>query len=143
MTNKKSIPVDSYRVDENAPGSGEYVAATAAGRELRGKILSNESSRRAYDQMTETIERNQANLALVRRARLLTQATVAEVMGMDQSEVSRLEHRTDLLLSTARRFIQATGGDLCLVARYPDGDIELFIGEDALDEVEMPTEVRA
>ena len=55
MTNKKSIPVDSYRVDENAPGSGEYVAATAAGRELRGKILSNESSRRAYDQMTAAV----------------------------------------------------------------------------------------
>ncbi|MST32048.1 helix-turn-helix domain-containing protein [Acidimicrobiaceae bacterium USS-CC1] len=53
---------------------------------------------------------HQASLAKVRKLRALAQATVAEAMGMDQSEISRLERRTDLLLSTLRRFVNATGG---------------------------------
>lgn len=143
MTKRDEIPVDSYRVDANNAGAGEYESATAAGRALRERIRSHEASRRAYDEMTQTVERNQANLARVRKARMLTQATVADMMGMDQSEVSRLERRTDLLLSTARRFIQATGGDLRLVAHYPDGDVELFIGEDALEDVTESSDLHA
>ena len=53
---------------------------------------------------------------------------------MDQSEISRLERRTDLLLSTLRRFINATGGELHLVASYPDGDVELLIGTSPTDD---------
>jgi DNA-binding transcriptional regulator YiaG len=143
MTKSRYIPVDSYRVDEGSPGASDYESATVTGRELREKILSNKESRRAYDEMTGVIERHQANLARVRKARSLTQATIAETMGMDQSEVSRLERRTDLLLSTARRFIQATGGDLRLVAHYPDGDVELFIGSDMDAEDAESTDVRA
>jgi hypothetical protein len=54
-------------------------------------------------------------------------------MDMDQSEISRLEHRTDLLLSTLRKYIQATGGELQLVAHFPDGDVELLVGEDLFE----------
>jgi hypothetical protein len=61
-------------------------------------------------------------------------------MGMDQSEISRLERRTDLLLSTLRRFIQATGGDLQLVAHFPEGDVELLVGEDIFGETLNPAE---
>lgn len=43
---------------------------------------------------------------------------------MQQSEVSRLERRTDLLLSTMRKFVESTGGELVLVARYPEGDVQ-------------------
>ena len=49
-------------------------------------------------------------------------------MGMDQSEISRLERRTDLLLSTLRRFVNATGGELHLMASFPEGDVELLVG---------------
>ncbi len=49
-------------------------------------------------------------------------------MSMDQSEISRLERRADPLLSTLRRFVDATGGELHLVASYPDGDVELLVG---------------
>ena len=55
-------------------------------------------------------------------------------MGMDQSEISRLERRTDLLLSTLRRFVNATGGELHLVASYPDGDVELLVGSTPSEE---------
>ncbi len=56
-------------------------------------------------------------------------------MGMQQSEVSRLERRTDLLISTLRKFIEATGGELVMVARYPEGDVQLAIpGEQLLED---------
>ena len=45
-------------------------------------------------------------------AQELTQATIAKLLEMDQSEVSRLERCSNMLLSTLRSFIRATGGDL-------------------------------
>ena len=49
---------------------------------------------------------------------------------MDQSEVSRLEHRSDMLLSTLKRFVQATGGEIHIVVSYPDGGpVELHVSD--------------
>jgi DNA-binding XRE family transcriptional regulator len=56
----------------------------------------------------------------LRKARELTQALLAEALGVTQDSVSRLEKRTDLLLSTLRKTVQAMGGNLCLVAQFPD-----------------------
>ena len=50
----------------------------------------------------------------------LTQARMAEQLGITQDGVSRLEKRSDLLLSTLRRTIEAMGGSLSLVAEFPD-----------------------
>lgn len=62
-------------------------------------------------------------LGELRKARELTQQQLAETLGISQASVSELESRADLLLSTLGRFIQASGGELQLVAHYPDGDI--------------------
>src|SRR5665213_1347705 len=99
MTDRKRIPVDERKVDENDPTTGEYQEATRLGREIREKILSNPLGRRSYERAVAEIESHQANLAQVRRLRFLAQSTVAELMEMDQSEISRLERRSDLLLS--------------------------------------------
>lgn len=56
----------------------------------------------------------------LRKARQLTQARVASELGITQDGVSRLEQRSDLLLSTLRKTIEAMGGSLSLVARFPD-----------------------
>lgn len=56
----------------------------------------------------------------LRRARKLTQARVAKALGITQDGVSRLESRSDLLLSTLRKTIEAMGGNLSLVAQFPD-----------------------
>ncbi len=56
----------------------------------------------------------------LRRARALTQASVARELGVSQDAVSRLERRSDLLLSTLRRTVEAMGGSLSLTARFPD-----------------------
>ena len=65
-------------------------------------------------------------LAELRRAREMTQETLAETLDMTQGEVSRLERRTDLYVSTLRSFVEAMGGSLELIARFPDGEAELI-----------------
>ncbi len=48
----------------------------------------------------------------LRKARKLTQVRVAKRLGVTQDSVSRLEKRSDLLLSTLRKTVQAMGGNL-------------------------------
>ncbi|WP_429615082.1 XRE family transcriptional regulator [Sphingobium olei] len=56
----------------------------------------------------------------LRQARKLTQDRIAEMLGLEQENVSRLERRTDLLLSTLTSYVAAMGGNLKLVAEFPD-----------------------
>jgi transcriptional regulator with XRE-family HTH domain len=56
----------------------------------------------------------------LRKARKLTQVRVARELGVTQDRVSRLEKRSDFLLSTLRKTVQAMGGNLSLVAEFPD-----------------------
>ena len=60
------------------------------------------------------------SLRELRKARKLTQTRVAKALGITQDSVSRLEKRSDLLLSTLRRTIKAMGGDVRIVAQFPD-----------------------
>lgn len=56
----------------------------------------------------------------LRKARKLTQVRMAKKLGITQDGVSRLEQRSDLLLSTLRKTVEAMGGNLSLVAEFPD-----------------------
>jgi DNA-binding XRE family transcriptional regulator len=56
----------------------------------------------------------------LRHARKLTQVRIAKRLGITQDSVSRLEKRSDLLLSTLRKTVKAMGGNLSLVAEFPD-----------------------
>jgi DNA-binding XRE family transcriptional regulator len=56
----------------------------------------------------------------LRHARKLTQVRMAKRLGITQDSVSRLEKRSDLLLSTLRKTVEAMGGSLSLVAEFPD-----------------------
>ncbi len=64
----------------------------------------------------------------LRRARKLTQVRMAKTLGITQDSVSRLERRSDLLLSTLRKTIEAMGGSLSLVARFPDREPVVLSG---------------
>ena len=55
----------------------------------------------------------------LRKARHLTQVSVAREFGVSQDAVSRVEQRSDLLVSTLRRTVEAKGGSLSLIARFP------------------------
>ncbi len=56
----------------------------------------------------------------LRQARKLTQVKMAKTLGVTQDSISRLEQRSDLLLSTLRKTVEAMGGHLSLIAEFPD-----------------------
>lgn len=56
----------------------------------------------------------------LRKAHELTQTRMAEALNMGQDGVSRIEQRSDLLISTLRSYVEAMGGQLHLVAEFPD-----------------------
>ena len=72
----------------------------------------------------------------LRRARERTQVEVAKKLGITQDSVSRLEQRTDLLLSTLRGYVAALGGRLSLIAEFPDHEPVVLSGI-ADDEVKL------
>ena len=74
------------------------------------------------------------HLSQLRKARGLTQETMAELLGVSQAEVSKMERRTELYVGTLRKFIEAMNGELVIAARFADGvevPIRLAAEEDA------------
>ena len=69
--------------------------------------------------------REELSLTELRQARDMTQAGLSETLHVDQSAISKLEKRTDMYVGTLRRYINAMGGELDIVARFPDGDVKI------------------
>lgn len=70
----------------------------------------------------------------LRRARAKTQTSVARTLGIKQEGVSRLEQRSDLLISTLRSYVEAMGGELLLIAEFPDRPPVHLAGIAAIDQ---------
>jgi transcriptional regulator with XRE-family HTH domain len=69
--------------------------------------------------LTDAMER-ELSLADLRRARSMTQDQLASDLHVGQASIAKLERRADMYLSTLRRFVEAMGGELEIVARFPD-----------------------
>jgi hypothetical protein len=76
-------------------------------------------------------------LAELRRARGLSQKALADVLHVDQASISKLERRADIYISTLRSHIEAMGGELEIVARFPDGAVKIanFTGIESSENV--------
>ena len=61
----------------------------------------------------------------LRQARGLSQKMLAEVLHVQQPSIAKIEKRTDMYLSTLRSHIEAMGGELDVVARFPDGAVKI------------------
>jgi len=61
----------------------------------------------------------------LRQARGLSQKMLAEVLRVQQPSIAKMEKRTDMYLSTLRSHIEAMGGELDVVARFPDGAVRI------------------
>jgi transcriptional regulator with XRE-family HTH domain len=57
---------------------------------------------------------------MLRKATNKTQVNVAKALNVGQDTISRYEQRTDMLLSTLQSYVQAMGGQLELIARFPN-----------------------
>jgi len=78
------------------------------------------AARKRVEARAAEIRAEQMSLRDLRKARKLTQARVAKALGVTQDSVSRLEKRSDLLLSTLRKTVKAMGGDVRIIAEFPD-----------------------
>ena len=61
----------------------------------------------------------------LRRARGLSQKALADILQVQQPAIAKLERRTDMYISTLRSHIEAMGGQLDIVARFPDGSVNI------------------
>lgn len=75
-------------------------------------------------QMTKEL-RAEMDLTQLREARALSQAALGKILHVEQPAVAKLEKRADMYVSTLRRFIKAMGGELEIVARFPDRDVRI------------------
>ncbi|MBZ6078064.1 XRE family transcriptional regulator [Microvirga puerhi] len=90
--------------------------------ELRSE-LSPEAQARAAAETARSVE--EMDLAEVRRALQLSQDELAQTLNIGQASVAKLEKRADMYLSTLRRFIEAIGGELEIVARFQDHSVKI------------------
>jgi DNA-binding transcriptional regulator YiaG len=85
----------------------------------RLKKLSSTRSKKVHQRAKELIA-EEMTIRDLRKALLLTQADMCSKLHMKQEAVSRLERRSDLLLSTLVSYIKALGGELFLTAKFPN-----------------------
>lgn len=90
-------------------------------RTLNEVMKSLPKARRAkIEARAEELIAEEASLQDLRKAFGLTQVTMAKKLKVGQDTVSRVEKRTDMLLSTLSGYVEAMGGELNLVAEFPD-----------------------
>jgi DNA-binding XRE family transcriptional regulator len=91
-------------------------------KELQAKMPPESLARakqRAKEMMAEML------LAEIRHSAGLTQEELADLLGIKQPTLSRLESQEDMQISTLRRLIHALGGELELIARLPGGSVRI------------------
>jgi hypothetical protein len=119
------------------PRNGE---AKAEGREettmksLEQKVKELDVARRKrIEARAAQVMAEEMSLRELRRAHKLTQERVGRTLGIGQDQVSRLEQRSDLLISTLRGYVEAMGGRLTLIAEFPKRKPVVLSGIAALD----------
>ena len=77
------------------------------------------------------------NLRELRQAFALTQQQLAATLKINQAAISKMESQSDMYLSTLRRFLEAMGAHLIIVAQFPDGEVVInqFTQKDDQSEV--------
>ncbi len=88
------------------------------------RIAMTPASRKQAKQQTQTLLAEMP-LHELRRARGLSQKVLAETLHVQQPSVAKMERRTDMYISTLRSHIEAMGGELEVIAKFPDGVVKI------------------
>src|ERR1035441_6817484 len=78
-----------------------------------------EERQKAILARTEAILK-EMTLAELRKARQRSQVKLAKKLGIKQAALSRFERRADMYVSTLRETIEAMGGNIKIIAQFPD-----------------------
>ncbi len=88
------------------------------------------------EELADDMVRHADSLAEVRAALVMTQGEVARVLNIKQNAVAQMEKRSDLLLSTLRKYVEAMGGELAVSVRTGTGAVIVL---DSLSSIAKPT----
>lgn len=125
---KRAIPVDDAHVAHATVSDEEWRHVRTSHERFKALLETKPSAKARYNAVLAEIASRQAPLRRLREARSLTQERIAALLSMDQSEISRLERRTDMLVSTLKRYVESTGGEMHIIVSYPDGGpVELVL----------------
>ncbi len=94
--------------------------------------------RKKVEERARALIAEEMSLRDLRKALKQTQVRVAKELGINQENVSRIEKRSDLLISTLSGYVEAMGGTLRLVAEFPDRPPIALTGIAALDKEDTP-----
>ena len=72
--------------------------------------------------------REEMTLQELREALHIQQGELGEMLGIKQAAVSRMERRNDMYLSSLRKAVEAMGGELVIIARFPHAEVCLNNG---------------
>ncbi len=61
----------------------------------------------------------------LRQTRQLSQVQLARELHVGQANVSKIERRADIYISTLRSYVEAMGGELEITARFPQGTVKI------------------
>src|ERR1700720_1937628 len=101
------------------------------------------AQRRKVEARAAQLIAEEMTLQELRRARKITQQKMAKSLNIGQEGVSKIERRSDLLISTLRRTVEAMGGSLSLVAEFPDRDPVILSGIAEDEPTKRQAEARA
>jgi transcriptional regulator with XRE-family HTH domain len=90
------------------------------------------------EERTAELIAEEMSLRELRKAHGLAQERLAELLGIGQEGVSRLERRSDLLISTLRSYVEAMGGSLSLVAEFPNHEPVILSGLATMETTSVP-----
>ena len=97
-----------------------------------------EARRQKVEERAKALIAEEMSLQDLRKARKQTQTRIAQQLGINQENVSRIEKRSDLLLSTLSGYVEAMGGKLSLVVEFPDRPPIALTGIATLDKEATP-----
>jgi DNA-binding transcriptional regulator YiaG len=124
MSTKSKIPTGEVEFSDE-----DFITAKQRFDLIRARLLENTKAAEASQALTTQIDARVGTLAGIRKAAGLTQQQLGEELSISQTEVSKIERRTNLHLTTLARFVEATGGRLRLVADYGHGQVELEVAD--------------
>jgi predicted transcriptional regulator len=78
-------------------------------------------------------------LSEMRKKRKISQAKMAEALGIGQMQISRLEKRKDPRLSTMQRTVAAMGGHLTMIATFPDQEPVILVNPSVVEKRVAPS----
>jgi hypothetical protein len=111
-------------MNEIPPRPG-FVGSRAAAERIEKMKKAHPGIDALVERMHDEDRQYAADLAEIRRAAQLTQTAVAQGMGLAQGDVSRIERRGDILLSTLASYLSQVGEDPRVVVRVRGRDVEM------------------